>query len=112
MIEGEIDRLLSEFKRDVERMGATFEEYIAHAKKTEADMRKDWRKDAEKRATLELILEHVAKKEKLTADEKQLKEETEKVIAQYSNIDHDRAREYVEGILVREATIKFLEGIK
>jgi trigger factor len=112
MIEGELDRLVSDFKRDVERMGATFEEYMAHAKKTETDMRKEWRKDAEKRATLEIILEYVAKKEKVSADEKRLETETTELMKHYKDIDHDRARSYVEGMLIREATIKFLESVK
>ncbi len=112
LVENEKERMLMQFKGDVERMGITFADYMKHLKKTEEEIKAEWNKDAEKRAKLEIILDHISAKEKITADEKRIQEEVEALLNIHKTLDAEKAKQYVEGILAREAVITFLEGVK
>lgn len=112
LVESEQERMLEQFKNDVERMGISWNDYVKHSKKSEEDMKKDWEKDAEKRAKLEIILDHIAKKEKISPDEKKVEIEVGHLLSHHKDLDKQKAKIYVEGILVREAVIEYLEGLK
>ena len=64
LVESELERMLSEMKNDVSRMGLSWTDYLKHLKKTEDDMKKDWNEAAEKRVKFELLSGHIAKTEK------------------------------------------------
>lgn len=112
LIESEQSRMLNQFKGDVEKMGVTWDDYVKHVKKTEDEMKKEWEKDAEKRAKLEIILDHIAREEKITPAEEKVQEEIGHLMSYYKDIEAHTARHYVSGILVRQATIDFLEKVQ
>ncbi len=104
--------MLSEMKNDVSRMGLSWTDYLKHLKKTEDDMKKDWNEAAKKRVMLELITEHIAKTEKISADEKKVSEEVKHIQEHHKDIDAARARSYFEHIFQNQAVFEFLEGQK
>src|SRR5690606_13057892 len=55
LILSELEKMIARFKADVERSGVSFEEYQEHSKKTEEDIKKEWRGDAEKRVKSEIL---------------------------------------------------------
>jgi FKBP-type peptidyl-prolyl cis-trans isomerase (trigger factor) len=55
-VDGELDKMMGEFGENVARMGMSMEDYLKKVEKTEADLRTEWRPDAEKRARLQLVL--------------------------------------------------------
>ncbi len=112
IIDNEIDRMFSQFEGDVKGIGLKMEDYLKHIKKTPEDLRKDWLPDAEKRAKLNIILEEIAKEEKITPDEHQVKEQVEHLKKHYKDIDPIRAQAYTEHMLRMEGAIKFLEEQK
>jgi trigger factor len=61
-VEGELQQMYSEFSERVARAGMEMKEYLQHIQKTEEDIRKEWRTDAEKRAKVEVVLAEIAKK--------------------------------------------------
>ncbi len=109
MIESELDKMISQFKDDIARSGGTFEEYLKHIKKTEEDMRKEWRTDAEKRAKSQLVLNKIATEEKITAPKDELDKQASSLLEQYKDADPARVRIYIETILTNEEVFKFLE---
>jgi FKBP-type peptidyl-prolyl cis-trans isomerase (trigger factor) len=112
LVSSEIERMISEMKNDVSRMGLSWSDYLKHAKKTEDDMRKDWREAATKRATLDLAIEYIAKTEKISADEKKVSAELEHVKKDHKDIDLDRAKSYFEQVYQNQAVFEFLESVK
>ena len=54
---------------DITQMGLKFDDYLKHFNKTIDDLKKDFRTDGEKKAKLALILNEIAKVEKILADE-------------------------------------------
>ena len=109
MVESELDKMISQFKDDVARNGGTFEEYLKHIKKTEEDIRREWRTDAEKRAKSQLVLNKIAIKEKIEAPKDELDKQVKHLLEHYSDADPERVKIYVETILVNEEVFKLLE---
>jgi len=109
LIEGELDRMLAQFKGNVMQSGGTLEDYLKYAKKTVEELRKEWRTDAEKRAKTQLILNKIALEEKITAPKEKLEKEVEQLLKHYPDADPLRSRGYVEMILTNDEVFLFLE---
>ncbi|MCC7160704.1 hypothetical protein IT399_03225, partial [Candidatus Nomurabacteria bacterium] len=80
LVEIELDKILYRMESDITQMGLKFEDYLKHINKTTEDLRKDFRVDAEKKAKLALILNEIAKVEKITADEEQVAKEVAAIL--------------------------------
>jgi len=65
LVESEIEKSLAQMKDDVERMGAKFEDYLKETKKTTEEFKKDLRESAEKKASIQIILNKIAETEKI-----------------------------------------------
>ena len=109
MVEGELNRTQAQFSADVERMGVKLEDYLKHAKKTLEEIREEWKPHAEKKAKLQLIMNEIAKKEKIAPDAKEIEEEVGHIVAHYKDADHERAAIYAETVLTNEKVFQFLE---
>lgn len=110
LVESELDKMLYQVKSDIETSGFKFEDYLKHIGKTEEDMKKEWEKDAEKRAKLELILREIGRSEKIQPDEKEVKAEVDKLLNMYKDAEPARARSYVENLLTNEKIFQLLEN--
>lgn len=85
LVNGEIDKMVSELKGMVQSSGGEFNKYLESIKKTEEEMRKEFRDKAFKRAKFGLILREIAKLEKIEADDKEVDEERKKTSVQYQH---------------------------
>lgn len=112
LIESELSQMFAQMEEDLKRSNLKMDDYLSHIKKTKEDLRKDWSPAAEKRAKLQLILNEIAKKEKITADAKLVDEQTKQLLTQYKDADEMRVRTYVSSILQNEAVMKSLEELK
>lgn len=109
LVESELDKMVMQLRETIERAGMSFDDYSKHIGKTEADVRKDFLPDAEKRAIMELALYSIGKKENLTPDEAAINAEVDKLLAQYPGADRNRAIAYIEQVMTNEAVFDFLE---
>jgi trigger factor len=110
LIEVELDKILYRMESDITQMGLKFEDYLKHLSKTKEDLRKEFRIDADKKAKLGLILNEIAKAEKITADEADVAREVSQILAQYKDADPERARLHAENVLTNEKIFQFLES--
>ena len=106
----EVDKIIYRMESDVSQMGLKFEDYLKHLKKTVEDLRKEFQKDGEKKAKLSLILNEIAKIEKITADEEQVAKEVAYILEHYKEADPERARMHAENVLTNEKIFQFLEN--
>jgi trigger factor len=106
----ELDKILYKMESDITQMGLKFEDYLKHLNKTTEDLRKEFRNDAEKKAKLSLILNEIAKAEKIVADEEQLAREVAAILEHYKDADPERARIHAENVLTNEKIFQFLEN--
>lgn len=110
LIDVELDKILYKMESDITQMGLKFDDYLQHVNKTKEDLRKDFRKDAEKKAKLALILNEIAKAEKIVADEEQVAREVAAILEHYKEADPERARLHAENVLTNEKIFQFLES--
>ncbi len=112
MIEGELANMMQQFKGDITRFGGTWEDYLTHSKKTEEEIKSDWRKDAEKRAMSQLVLHKIGEAEKLQATDEEIEVELIRLLAQVQDADEERARAYLYQALTNDKVFRFLEETK
>lgn len=108
-VEAELEKMLGQMKDDIKRFGMTFEDYLTRLQKTEDDLRKEFRADAEKRAKLQLTLNAIAEKEEIKIPAEDIKHEAEHILAQFKDADRERVHIYVESVLKNEKTLSLLE---
>jgi trigger factor len=117
MVEYEQERLLHDFKHRVEDAAKiSFEEYLASTKKTEAEIKETYRKEAEKRLRGFLVLRELGRKENVEVSEKEVEEEVAKSIKNYSKedlakIDINELKEYTKGVINNEKIFDILEKL-
>lgn len=112
LIESELSRMESELRGQIEKMGSSFENYLKEIKKDHSALKKEWRKDAERRARLQLMLFQIARTEKLAASEAEVEAEVKHLMEHYKNANAQNARSYVETLLTNQKVLKFLEEQK
>jgi trigger factor len=109
LIESETDKIMYRLQADITNVGLKFEDYLKQIGKTEDDLRKEWRTDAEKRAKLQMIVHSISEKEGLKPTEEEIEKDVTQITTMYKDADSARARAYVEQMLENEKVFKFLE---
>ena len=72
LVEDELDHLVADLKARVKEQGVTFEKFLLQARKTEEEIRKEWRPIAERRAKSLLVLDAIARREGVTVSGEEL----------------------------------------
>ncbi len=111
LVEEEQHKMLDEFRGRVESMKMNFEEYLTAIKKTEQELMDEWKEDAVKRAKMNVILPQIASKESIKPEESVIEKELTHLKEHYKDLDENRARVYLAGVLTNEAVFKFLETL-
>ncbi|MEI7709271.1 MAG: trigger factor [bacterium] len=111
LTEIEVDKILYRMESDITQMGLKFEDYLKHLNKKVEDLRKEFHTEGEKKAKLALILNEIAKVEKIKADEKLVANEVAAILEHYKEADPERARLHAENVLTNEKIFQFLETL-
>jgi trigger factor len=109
LVESEIEKSLAQMKDDVARMGAKFEDYLSQIKKSEEDLKKDFRESSEKKAGIQIIFNKIAETEKIEPNKEILENEIKEVMKHYPAASELNARVYVSTILTNSEVLKLLE---
>jgi trigger factor len=72
LVQDELDHMVADLKARVREQGLTFEQFLLQARKTEDEIKKEWRAAAERRAKSMLVLDAIAKKEGVTVSSQEL----------------------------------------
>ena len=75
LISDELDHLMADLKARVKDQGLSWEQFLLQARKTEDEIRVDWRETALRRAKSLLVLDALAKKENVTISSTELAQE-------------------------------------
>ncbi|HBV01294.1 MAG TPA: hypothetical protein DEF00_02780 [Candidatus Taylorbacteria bacterium] len=109
LIENELARMEHELRGQVENLGGSFDDYLKEVKKDAVALKKEWGKDAERRARLQLMFFQIAREEKIAAEEKSIEAEVKHLLEHHKNADPQSARSFVETLLTNQKVIEFLE---
>jgi trigger factor len=118
LVEIEKNHLLDDLKQRVSQgLQISFEEYLIQIKKTEEEIKNSFLENAQKRVKNFLVLREIGKAENIVVSEKEIKEETNKILKKYSDlantkekIDLDRLKDYTESVIYNEKVFKKLEN--
>ena len=118
LIDWELEKMVKELANGVGNMGMKFDEYLAHVKKSIDDLKKEWRKDAERRVKIALILRLIAEKEKIEPTQEEIQKEIDGFIMssdmdedQVKKIDRNKLFEYAKGVSRNEKVFQWLESL-
>ena len=111
LIEVELNKILYRMESDIAQMGLKFEDYLKQINKTVDDLKKEFTPDAEKKAKLAILLNEIAKTEKIVVNEEQLAKEVTAILEHYKDADPERARMHAENVLINEQIFQFLENL-
>lgn len=109
LIDGEVERMVDQFKGDVARVGGSWEDYLTHAQKTDESIRKEWRTDGEKRAKIQLIIDAIGTKENITPKEEDVTLHVEALLKAYPEAGKEKAENYVRYTETNRLVVEFLE---
>ncbi len=109
MVEDELHAAVHDLRHNLEAHKVSVEEYLKNAGKTEEEFLKDMRTSAEERLKMKYIISEIAKQENIEPDEKELEEETKRILSQYRNASPERTKEYVREMLINRKVLDFLE---
>ena len=109
LTDGETDKIMYRLQADIANAGFKFEDYLKQINKTEEDLRKEWRPEAEKRAKLQMIIHAISEKENLKPTEEEINRDVAQITEMYKDAEPARARAYVEQMLENEKVLNFLE---
>lgn len=110
LIDSEVDRMAAQLRADIASFGGTLEGYLTHIKKTEEDLRKEWRGEAERRAKIQIILNQVANEEKIKASQEDIDHEVSHLLEHYKDLEKSKAEGYVQQMLQNEKVMQFFEA--
>lgn len=115
MVDYEVDKMMHEFEGNIAMTGMKFDDYLSSINKTREDYKQQWQEQGRKRAQTQLLLDHIAKKEKIEPSDEEIQSEVEKIMTQYKDqpgIDENAVRSYVASVLTHQKVFQYLEGIK
>lgn len=109
LIDSEVNQMFAQMQEDLERSNLKLDDYLTHIKKTKEDLKAEWTPAAEKRAKLQLVLNEIAKQEKIVPDVARVTEQTKELMERFKDADEHRVRLYVASVLLNEEVMKGLE---
>lgn len=112
LIEEETERMLQNFKSQIENMKIDFDEYLKQVGKSVDELKKEWHSDAIKRVKTDLILPKIAKEEGLKPDQEKIEKELEHIKEHHKDINEEHAKIYITHGLTNEKVFEFLENLK
>lgn len=111
MIHDELDRMISQYEENLKMQGLTLEQFYQFTNSNEQALKDQMHEEAEKRVASRFLLEEIAKKEKLTVEEKDVKEEIKKLSESYG-MKEDEFLKAVGGTEMIEYDLKMRKAIE
>lgn len=84
MIHEEIDRMISQYEQNLQMQGISLQQFYQFTNSDEVALRDQMHEEAEKRVKLRLMLEEIAKEEKIEISDGEAKEEAKKLAEKYN----------------------------
>lgn len=110
-MEDEGVNIINELDEYAKQGKTTKEEILKRLKKTEEEFIREELKLREKGEKIKIILEKIAKEEKIELKEDEIEREAMNIKAYYQTHDHDHAKKLAKSALARQKALEFLENL-
>lgn len=115
----ELERMVAELRHSIEDMGLKFEDYLTHIKKGEADLKQEWRPDAERRVKIALVLREIARREEIAPGDEEVAELANRTAEREGlpqeklpSLDRKALFDYHRSIARNEKVFQWLENLE
>ena len=105
----EQNRIQAQMEADVAQTGTKLEDYLKNIGKNLAELREEWKPEAEKRAKLQLILNTIARENTIEPPKDEVEKEIEHVLQHYPDAERENVKVYVETTKRNEMVFQYLE---
>mgnify|MGYP001585944190 FL=1 len=117
LIERELEKMMAELKDSLGGMNLKFNDYLLHLKKAEADLKREWNKDALRRVKIALVLHEISRREGIEPLEEEIQQALNRTVAHrgmseenLKALDREAFIRYHIGIARNEKVFEFLEN--
>ncbi len=113
MIELEIDNMIKDMETRLSYQGLNLNQYLQIMGKTEADMRENFKEQAEKSIKSRLVLEAIVKAENFEVTPEEVSEKVKEMAKQYGRkeeelLENKELKEYIENNIKTQKAIEFI----
>lgn len=115
LIDGEVHKMSHELEHSISQQGMDMAGYLKSIKKTQEDLKKDFRPQAEERIKAALVMRQISQEEKVKIDDKEIDEEIKKQTETHKdneeamkNISHPSYRQHLANILANQKIIELI----
>ncbi len=116
LINEQLEGMIKNFDQSLHERGLELGLYLAQLKKTEDDLKKEWRVQAEDQIRRGLIMREVGKREDIKVSEAEIEEATSSLMSKYlagdqekSSIDPNKLKQKAGDAILHEKIFEFLE---
>ncbi|MEK7645863.1 MAG: trigger factor [Patescibacteria group bacterium] len=117
MIEDQLTTMMQNFDQDLHRHDLELSLYLAKIGKTQEDIKKEWRSEAERQVKMALILHALARENNIEITREETDQALESLVQSTMlrspgtnpNFDMERMRSSIQSRLLSEKTLQFLE---
>lgn len=111
LVEGEVERLLSQLLNEIKSLGLSLEQYLASAKKTTEELQKEYTEKATNDIKFEFVLQKIADEEKLTVTPQEVQEAMNKAKDDAERKQLETNVYLLANILRQQKTLDFLRNL-
>ena len=113
MIELEIDNMIKDMETRLSYQGLNLNQYLQIMNKTEAEIRENFKEQAEKSIKSRLVLEAIVKAENFEVTPEEVSEKVKEMASQYGRkeeelLENEQLKEYIESNLKTQKAIEFI----
>lgn len=117
LVEQELEQMVGRFETDLQSKGLGLDLYLARLNKTRDDIKKQWKKEAERQVRMSLIVRQVIKDRRIVPNEADVESTLKDTLARLSgqegfdpgSVDMDALRRTVADRIVTEQALGYLE---
>lgn len=118
LVISELEKMKQELESQITQVGMKWADYLLHIKKSEEELKKDWREEALRRVRVALCLRAIANAEKIEIPEEEVKARAEQYLQRFGSIkeaektiDPEALKEYIKGIIRNEKVFEVLGAV-
>ena len=115
LIDSEVHKMSHELEHSISQQGMDMAGYLKSIKKTQEDLKKDFRPQAEERIKAALVMRQISEEEKIKIDDKQIDEEIKKQTEMHKdnkdaikNISHPGYRQHLANMMANQKIIELI----
>ncbi len=111
IIEGEVERLLSQTLDEVKKLGITLDQYLSSTGRKAEDLRKEYEQKAENDIKLEFVLQKIAQAENIKVEDKEVEEAIRQAKNETERQNLQANKYLLASILRQQKTLDFLKNL-